>query len=170
MPELTVRLLTAPDAAAYREVRLSGLRTDPLAFITTAQEFEARPLADLAAGLEPGPHGGTFGAFQGGALVGILTVMRETRPALTHRVNVFGVSVLPAARGQGCGDALLRAGVTYARGWPGVTSLHLGVTETQHPARRLYERQGFQVWGTQPDAVQAGDGQHYAEHHLTLLL
>ncbi|EYB69019.1 GNAT family acetyltransferase [Deinococcus phoenicis] len=164
----SVRALTAADAPAYREVRLTALQTDPLAFITTAAEFAARPLADIAARLDPTPEAVTFGAFVAGKLVGILTVAREERPALRHRGNVFGVSVLPAARGQGCGDALLRAGVAHARTWA-VTSLHLGVTETQHAARRLYERHGFQVWGTQPDAVRH-EGRGLAEHHLSLRL
>ncbi|WP_019587969.1 GNAT family N-acetyltransferase [Deinococcus apachensis] len=167
---VAVRLLTAADASAYREVRLSALQMDPLAFITTAEEFGARPLAEIAARLDPTPEVANFGAFQHGALVGLLTVARETRPRLSHRANVFGVSVLPAARGQGCGDALLRAGIGHARAWPGVTSLHLGVMETQHTARRLYERHGFQLWGTQPDAVQNAEGGHLAEHHLALLL
>ncbi|GBF07695.1 acetyltransferase [Deinococcus aerius] len=171
MPEpVTVRLLTAADAPTYREVRLSALRTDPLAFITTAEEFAARPLAEIAARLEPTPEVANFGAFQDGVLVGLLTVARETRPRLNHRANVFGVSVLPPARGQGCGDALLRAGIAHTRSWPGVTSLHLGMMETQHAARRLYERHGFQLWGTQPDAVRDAGGGHLAEHHLALLL
>lgn len=165
-----VRLLTPADAPAYREVRLSALQSDPLAFITTAEEFAALPLGEISGRLAPDPGRVTFGAFLGGELVGLLTVGRETRPALAHRGYVVGVSVLHTARSQGCGDALLRAGITHARGWPGVTSLHLGVMETQHAARRLYERHGFQLWGTQPDAVRNAEGRHLAEHHLALLL
>ncbi|GAA5514160.1 mycothiol acetyltransferase [Deinococcus carri] len=162
-----VRALTAADAPAYREVRLTALQTDPLAFITTAAEFAVRPLPDIAVRLDPTADAVTFGAFMAGELVGILTVSREERPALRHRGNVFGVSVLPVARGRGCGDALLRAGIAHACTWVGVTALHLGVTETQHAARRLYERHGFRVWGTQPDAVRH-EGRGLAEHHLSL--
>ncbi|WP_034386189.1 GNAT family N-acetyltransferase [Deinococcus sp. YIM 77859] len=171
MPEAaTVRVLTAADAPAYREVRLRALQTDPLAFITTAAEFAGRPLTEVAAQLEPRADAVTFGAFVAGELVGLLTIVREERAALRHRASIFGVSVQPEARGRGCGDALLRAGIAHVRTWEGVTSLHLAVMETQHPARRLYERHGFQVWGTQPDAVQAANGQRYAEHHLILRL
>lgn len=166
----TVRVLTAADAPGYREVRLSALRSDPLAFITTAGEFAARPLAEVAGRLEPGPGAVSLGAFVDGGLVGLLSVVRETRPTLAHRASVYGVSVAAAARGRGCGDALLRSGIAHARGWDGVTSLHLAVVATQHAARRLYERHGFRVWGTQPDAVRAADGTRYAEHHLALLL
>lgn len=163
----TVRVLTAADAPAYREVRLAGLRSDPLAFITTAGEYETRPLVEIAARLDPAPGAVTFGAFLGGSLVGVLTVLRETRLALAHRASVVGVSVLPGARGRGAGTALVAAGVAQARAWPGVTSLHLGVTETQEAARRLYGRHGFRVWGTEPDALRQG-GRTYAQHHLWL--
>jgi len=165
----SVRVLTAADAPAYRAVRLLTLQTDPCAFLTTAPEFAARPLETVAARLEPGANAVTFGAFLGRELVGILTVTREERPALRHRANVFGVAVLPACRGQGCGDALLRAGVAQVRRWEGVTSLHLGVMETQKAARRLYERHGFRVWGTQPDALRVS-GQSIGDHHMTLRL
>ncbi|GGM13834.1 GNAT family N-acetyltransferase [Deinococcus aerophilus] len=166
----TVRVLTAEDAPAYREVRLAALRGDPLAFLTTAEEFAVRTMESIAGRMAPGETSVTFGAFLNGTLVGLLTVAREDRPRLAHRANVFGVSVAPAARGQGCGDALLRAGLAQVREWPGVTSVHLAVTETQHAARRLYERHGFTVWGTQPDALRDDGGQVHAEHHLSLTL
>ncbi|BDP40094.1 N-acetyltransferase [Deinococcus aetherius] len=166
-PRLSVRVLTAADAPAYREVRLAGFRNDPLAFVTTAGEYGARPLSEIAARLDPTLEVVNFGAFQGGGLVGILTVLRETRPTLAHRALIVGVSVLPEARGRGAGAALVGAGVAQARAWTGVTSLHLSVTETQDAARRLYERHGFRVWGTEPDAVRHGETV-YAQHHLWL--
>ena len=46
------------------------------------------------------------------------------------------------------------AAVAYARELPGVTSVHLVVTETQHAARRLYESLGFQYWGSEPEGLR----------------
>lgn len=168
--ELKVRWLTAGDAAAYREARLAALRADPAAFITTAAEFGARTLESIAAQITPREVFITYGAFLGDELVGLLTLAREERPRLAHRAFIVGVSVAPEARRQGCGDALLRAALAQARTWGGVTSLHLAVTETQTAARRLYERHGFQVWGTQPDAIRDGAGRSLSEHHLCLRL
>ncbi|THF71223.1 GNAT family N-acetyltransferase [Deinococcus sp. Arct2-2] len=165
---LTVRALTAADAPAYRAVRLASLENDPAAFITTAAEFAARSLPDVTAQLAPTELAVTFGAFAEADLVGLLTVACESRPTLAHRANVFGVSVLPAARGRGAGAALLDAGLAQIRIWSGVTVVLLGVTETQHAARRLYERHGFTVWGTQPEAVQGAGGVVLAEHHMLL--
>lgn len=152
-----IRILTEDDVPAYRAVRLAVLQSDSLAFVTTAAEFAARTPQSVAEQLAPREDSVTFGAFVGGELTGILTVARETRSRIRHRANVFGVGVLEGARGLGCGDALMAAGVAHARQLEGVTSLHLGVTETQHAARRLYERHGFRTWGTQPDALRHGE-------------
>lgn len=170
MSEPGVRLLTGDDATIYRAVRLTALQNDPDAFITTAAEFESRTGESIATQLAPRPTFVTYGAFLGGELVGLLSLAREERSRLNHRANIFGVSVAPQARGQGCADALVRAALVHARGWEGVTSIHLSVTETQTAARRLYERHGFRVWGTQPDAVQDEMGCVLTEQHMILLL
>ncbi|GGR96835.1 GNAT family N-acetyltransferase [Deinococcus sedimenti] len=164
---MQVRRLTPGDAPAYRVARLAALQTDPAAFLMTAPEFAAQTEEALAARLAPDAAGVTLGAVVDGQLLGLLTLMRESAPPLAHRVNVYGVSVAPQARGQGLGEALVRAGVTLACSWAGVTSLHLAVMDTQDAARRLYERCGFRVWGTQPDAVRR-DGRVHAEHWLVL--
>ncbi|MXV18199.1 GNAT family N-acetyltransferase [Deinococcus xianganensis] len=167
MSAVQVRRLTPEDAPAYRAARLAALQADPAAFLTTAKEFAALGEDALAARLAPDAAGVTLGAFVNGQLLGLLTLVRETAPPLAHRVNVYGVSVAPGARGQGLGAALVQAGVTLARSWVGVTSLHLAVMDSQDAARRLYERCGFRVWGTQPDAVRR-DGRVHAEHWLVL--
>ncbi|GHF47771.1 ribosomal protein S18 acetylase RimI-like enzyme [Deinococcus metalli] len=166
-PGAVVRVLTAADAPAYRAVRLAALRSDPLAFLTTADEFAARPLDSVAARLEPTERTVTLGAFVDGALVGLLTLAREEAAIMAHRVNVYGVSVAPGARGRGVGDALVRAAIAHVRAWPGVATLNLAVMDTQGSARRLYERHGFRVWGRQPDAVRR-DGLVLAEDWMTL--
>jgi ribosomal protein S18 acetylase RimI-like enzyme len=54
--------------------------------------------------------------------------------------------VRPAARGQKVGEALVEAAADWAR-HRGFGVLHLGVTESNAAARRLYERCGFTVTG-----------------------
>ncbi|MFW8626522.1 GNAT family N-acetyltransferase [Deinococcus sp. ME38] len=164
---VTVRRLTPADAPAYRAARLAALHADPAAFLASAAEFAALDDAALAARLAPDAPGVTLGAFLDTDLMGLLTLVRESALPLAHRVNVYGVSVAPPARGQGVGAALVQAGVELARSWAGVTSLHLAVMDSQPAALRLYERAGFRVWGTQPDAVRR-DGRVYAEHWLSL--
>lgn len=153
---ISVRPLTAQDAEIYRTVRHAVLTSDPQAFITTAAEFAGRKLESIAAQIDQKEHAVTLGAFLNGELVGILSIVRETRPSIRHRADIYGVGVLEQARGQGAGDALINAAIMQAQAWEGVTIINLAVTETQSAARKLYERHGFQVWGTQPDAVRHG--------------
>ena len=77
--------------------------------------------------------------------------------------------VTPAFRRQGLAAALLAAAIAHARTLPGVDWLHLSVTSAAPDARRLYERAGFQLWGSEPDALRV-DGQMVDEHHLALRL
>ncbi|MDO4263082.1 MAG: GNAT family N-acetyltransferase [Deinococcus sp.] len=165
MPEL--RPLTPADAEAYRAARLQMLREAPAAFLTTAEEFAERPLDAVAERLRPDPENVTFGAWDGKELIGVCTLVREQRPRLRHRAEVFGMGVLARAQGQGVGRALLTAATAYARELPGVQSVHLFVMETQAPARRLYESLGFRVWGTEPHAMCIG-GQLLRAHGMWL--
>ena len=61
------------------------------------------------------------------------------------------------------------ATVDHARMLPGVSWLHLSVSSAADEARRLYERVGFRVWGTEPDALRDG-GRSVVEHHMALRL
>lgn len=50
--------------------------------------------------------------------------------------------VLPSERGRGLGRALLQEAEAFAR-QRGARTLRVGVLAANHPARRLYHRQGF---------------------------
>ncbi|MES2715609.1 MAG: N-acetyltransferase [Pseudomonadota bacterium] len=74
-----------------------------------------------------------------GACLGRLWVDRSG-----ERLHVLDIALLPAARGQGTGSALLRSLMAEARqrGVPLTISV-----EIHNPARRLYDRLGFQPQG-----------------------
>jgi ribosomal protein S18 acetylase RimI-like enzyme len=58
-----------------------------------------------------------------------------------------GISVSPAARGVGIGTKLLDRIKNYAAD-EGYLTVRLDVIDTNHAARRLYERQGFVATAT----------------------
>jgi RimJ/RimL family protein N-acetyltransferase len=47
--------------------------------------------------------------------------------------------------------------------------VHLSVSDATPAARRLYERAGFEVWGSEPDALRY-EGESHLEHHMLLRL
>jgi RimJ/RimL family protein N-acetyltransferase len=59
----------------------------------------------------------------------------------------------------------VHAALDHARTLPGTSWVHLAVSEAAPEARRLYERAGFTVWGTEPDALRH-DGRTVVEHHM----
>jgi ribosomal protein S18 acetylase RimI-like enzyme len=138
---VSVRVVVADDWELLRDVRLAALREAPQAFGSTyareapftEEQWRGRIsqravtffayLADI-----PGPAG------LGGVYV-------EDGAA-----DLVSMWVRPAARGRGVGEALVRAAAGWAKG-RGHPVLYLWVTESNQPARRLYERCGFAATG-----------------------
>jgi RimJ/RimL family protein N-acetyltransferase len=92
------------------------------------------------------PHAAVFVAERDdGALVGRLSVSRDTHPASSH-VADLGLMVASDARRQGVGRALLWSAVEWARG-AGVRKLELHVFPWNDAAISLYEAFGFEREG-----------------------
>jgi RimJ/RimL family protein N-acetyltransferase len=92
------------------------------------------------------PNAAVFVAERGdGALIGRLSLARDTHPASAH-VADLGLMVAKDARRAGVGRALLEAAVDWARA-SGVRKLELHVFPWNEPAIRLYETFGFEREG-----------------------
>lgn len=95
-------------------------------------------------------HGGPEGflvAELGGVVVGYVGLHPAGDLASHAHVRIIdGLGVLPATRGRGVGEALVRAAVERARA-DGAAKVTLRVLGTNPTARRLYERCGFGVEG-----------------------
>jgi GNAT superfamily N-acetyltransferase len=133
-----VRATTMTDWQALREIRLQALRDAPDAFASThageaafgEDEWHRRATRD-----------GSFLAF-----------LPEVCPvglgggylAAPDTVELISMFVRPRARGRGVGEAIIEAVIGWAI-QKEATTVHLRVTETNKPARMLYERCGFTV-------------------------
>jgi putative acetyltransferase len=92
------------------------------------------------------PHAAVYVAERSdGAIVGRLSLARDTHPASAH-VADLGLMVAKDARRQGVGLALMEAAVEWAR-VSGVRKLELHVFPWNEPAVNLYERFGFEREG-----------------------
>jgi L-phenylalanine/L-methionine N-acetyltransferase len=82
-------------------------------------------------------------AEQDGRIVGSAG-LHPVGPQLRRRhAMALGISVMPASRGQGVGDALMEALTDYADNWAQVLRIELTVFHDNQRAIRLYERHGF---------------------------
>jgi RimJ/RimL family protein N-acetyltransferase len=92
------------------------------------------------------PNAAVFVAEQSdGAIIGRLSLARDTHPASAH-VADLGLMVAKDARRHGVGRALLGAAVDWARG-ASIRKLELHVFPWNEPAIKLYERFGFEREG-----------------------
>lgn len=153
---VAIRALQPADHTVYRAVRLRGLAEHPEAFSSShEEETSAEGEARMARRLAPtpsAPHDFMLGAFADGALVGTIGLMVDMRLKTRHSGLVIGMYVVPERSREGVGRALLDALIERARTIP-LTNLHLTVTKGNAAACRLYERAGFAITGSQPEAI-----------------
>jgi ribosomal protein S18 acetylase RimI-like enzyme len=138
---------------------LEALRSEPAAYSSSYEETLARPdehwqqrlandrsvhLLARAKRRPIGMVGGYLGSDEGDESVAV----------------VFGMYVTSEHRGRGIGRLLLTSLLDRLSTFPGITTIRLWVTETQDPARRLYESVGFQVVGKTEERIVVDDQQY----------
>jgi RimJ/RimL family protein N-acetyltransferase len=164
---LDIRQLGPDDAASLIVLRREALENDPLAFAASIEDDRGLSPAFVRTALDDVHERTVFGQFEGPRLTGMVGIVRVAGVKNRHKALVWGMYVVPSARQHGVGRALLEAALAYARAWPGVTQVHLGVSETAVAAKRLYEAAGFRCWGREPRALQ-WEGRFVDEFHLVL--
>ncbi len=101
-----IRLLGESDAFELRTLRLHALRDAPDAFLSTyeAEAGESESVtAERLRRTANAKDSGVLGAFEDGALVGMLGIVRETQRKASHRAHLWGMYVAPDARKRGIG-------------------------------------------------------------------
>lgn len=167
MTHFTIRMLGTRDAEALFQLRREALRDSPLAFLASPEDELAASTQAVAELLERAGSG-VFGVFSE-ALCGMLGLHRGQHLKAAHKVNLWGLFVRSSWRGQGAGQQLLAAARAHAHTLEGARSIHVSVSGAAPAARRLHERAGFSLWGSEPEALQF-EGRFTSEHHLRLAL
>jgi RimJ/RimL family protein N-acetyltransferase len=163
---MLIRRLLPADVPAYRALMLEAYARHPEAFMSSAAERAALPLAWWEARVKEDPDANemVFGAFDGVSLLGVAGLSFETREKARHKATLFGMYVRPEGRKSGTGRALVHAVLTQARRRPGVRLLQLTVTHGNAAAERLYEHCGFVPFGLEPNALMLPGGFHAKLH------
>ncbi len=124
--------------------------------ISVMTEETARDVAELEAKCfsDPWPyrsfintlaneHAAYFTLYADGSFVGYIGMYD-----LVDEISIINVAVSTEFRGQGYGAMLLNEAESFARK-RSCTSVTLEVRESNIPARRLYEKMGFEIYGQQ---------------------
>ncbi len=160
-----IRCLGPADAERYRQVRLDALRLHPEAFAADYADEAALSSAQWADRLMV-PGLTRFGAFAGDELVGLVGLHLHSDAKRKHKAELFSMYVDAAHRSTGLSRRLVDAVVDKARE-AGALVLHLSVTVGNVPARRLYQRAGFIVYGVERRALLV-DGVFHDEELMAL--
>lgn len=139
-----VRETVMDDWQALRDIRLEALRDAPTAFWSTYEQEAPRGEEHWR---DRSSRGGTFLAFlteatEAAEPVGLIGAYQ----ADAKTVELVSMYVRPVARGRGVGEALVATVIDWASR-RNAASVHLWATETNAPARALYERCGFTLTG-----------------------
>lgn len=145
--QLLLRPLLQSDVQAYKTVRLSGLQLSPLSFGTSFEEENVHSDAFFARRLEQVNGNVVFGAFNGSTLLGTAGMFRHERKAERHRGTLWGVYVMPEARGHQLGWALVERIVDHAARH--VDILDAKVVTTNDVAKQIYSALSFKTYGVE---------------------
>jgi GNAT superfamily N-acetyltransferase len=143
---MRVRRIDVGEWERFKAFRLDALAEAPYAFGSTLADTAARPDDEwrervTALATAAGTCYYVAEADDGTWLAGAGGYLEDGVP------NVFGVWTRPEARGNGYADALVRGVVEWARR-TGAAEVRLWATDTNEPARRVYDRLGFTPTGT----------------------
>jgi len=163
--DIQIRQLTAGDAAEYAALRQEALLNAPLAFASSPEDDRASSAEAVVQILAKGPDNFIVGAFAG-AIIGAAGFYRDQHVKAAHKGHIWGMYVRPGFRRHRVASKLLAAVVEHAR-TRGIEWIHLGVSAAAPEAKQLYERVGFRVWGTEPDALRY-KGQSEVEHFMAM--
>jgi GNAT superfamily N-acetyltransferase len=142
MANIAVRAIDVSTWRMMRDVRLEALQDAPHAFGSSYEREIAFTQDDWLSRISRGANFVAYARGPGSPPVGIVGAF-EARPRTAELVSMW---VHPQARGQRVGRALVETILQWARA-EGHELVHLWVTETNDPARRLYERCGFALTG-----------------------
>jgi len=166
-----LRAGTEENAAAYRELRLEALRNHPEVYSSDYETALGRPMTFWVDRLRAGGTGNVaqmYFAQHGPDLVGMCGIYREDAPRTRHSATVVSLYLRPAWRGMGIASGLVTMCLDWAREHE-VRIVKLAVITANAPAVRLYERCGFQTYGTEPQALYH-NGTYYDELLMARLM
>jgi ribosomal protein S18 acetylase RimI-like enzyme len=161
---MKINKLTQEDWKIWKAFRLEALKNSPDFFGSSYEEEVNYLQSDWEVGLN---NSDIFGAFVDNELVSCIGFFSLKLIKTKHRGVLWGMYTQSKYRGQGIATALMQTIIHHAKAQ--VTQLHLTCVTSNNCAVALYQKQGFRIYGTEPNALKIGNI-FYDEHLMVLNL
>lgn len=163
---MEVKEIHARNVIEYKAFFLKGLVEDGANFRISPEDEKDAPFPTRGT-----PDSFTLGAFAGQRLAGIVSFQREgrDRAKLRHKGLLFRMYVDPQFRGQGVGQALIKALLERVAMLGDVEQINLTVVASNPVAKKLYEKFGFVAFAAEKNALK-WQGHYYTEEQMVLFL
>lgn len=157
--DVSIAALGPGDWRELRTIRLEALRSEPAAYSSSYEETLAWSEEDWRRRLA-NDHSVALLARTQDRPIGIVGGYLGSDEGDDSVAVVFGMYITSEHRGRGIGRLLLTSLLERLSAFLQITTIRLGVTETQTPARRLYESVGFRVVGKTDEGIVVNDRQY----------
>ena len=164
---MEIRVLNKKDAVDFRELRLTGLQTDPNAIAATYQNEIEFPLENFEMKTEPTDTKFVVGGFDKNKLVCMAKFIRLEGEKLKHKGMLVAMYCTEEYRGTGVAKNVVKYLVERAKKLEGLEVITLTVVTENIRAKAFYESFGFKCYGTEPKALF--DGVKYYDEDLLYL-
>ncbi len=164
MNTIEIKELFAIHIEQYRTFLAAGTQEETLLLTPSDNEAAAFPTKDRNDSF-------TLGAFSNQSLVGVISFMRdgEHREKLRHKGVMFTMYVSREFRGKGIASQLLQAVIHRVKATLDIEQINLIVLSDNHQVKRLYEKFGFEKFGTEQHSIK-WNNQYFAEDMMVLRL
>lgn len=111
----------------------------------------------------------TLGAYVEATLAGVVSFMRDgaDRQKLRHKGILFRMYVSMDFRGQGIGKKLIAALLERVKAIGDIEQVNLTVASDNKPAKAMYEKFGFETFGSEKNAIR-WKGKYFTEEQMVL--
>ena len=144
-----IRRLTVDDIELFCEILAEALQKYPQTFWSLEEDQGGDA---MMAAYRHWLSGTLLGAFERQTLVGIAGFYVSADKRSQHRGHIYTVYVQEGSRGKGVGERLIKRLLTLAEAR--VDQIHLAVLVSATEAIRIYKRNGFEIYGLDPNVVR----------------